>query len=207
MRRLRLLLVAGLLAPLAMAVVGAALAYFATGSIPNVKDWPVPQDLALGALAASLTMGLVTLLYKMFPRFERALRRSGTQVGMDALEVAGYPVMLVVVTMAGFGEELLFRGGLQPIIGIVPAALIFGFSHGGWRREMWAYVLAAALAGSIFGVAYQLTSDIWVPIAAHALHNIMSTFLLGKKVDLSWHGPFPVVRLIPEEWDEDEGEG
>jgi hypothetical protein len=109
--------------------------------------------------------------------------------------------MLLVVTTSAFGEEMLFRGGLQPAIGIIPAALLFGFSHGGWRREMWAYVLAAALSGTLFGAAYRLTGVIWVPILAHAIHNLCSTVFMGKKLDVTWRGPLPIIRLVPDPLD------
>lgn len=206
-QRLRLLLYAGLLAPVLMALAGLALAFFTGKRLPNLGHGLTPAAVGLGALATAGSMGLVWLLYRVHPALEKALRRSGMQVGLDALEVAGYPVMIVVVTAAAFGEEILFRGGLQPIIGIVPAAFLFGFSHGGWRREMWAYVVAAALSGTVFGVAYWLTGNIWVPVSGHAMHNILSTALMGKKLEMSWDGWLPRVRVVPEPLeDEDENE-
>jgi membrane protease YdiL (CAAX protease family) len=203
-QRLRLLGVAGLLAPALMALGGLALGLLPGGRLPGVARAPGWGGLGVGVAAAAASMLLVLLLSKSHPVFERALRRSGTKVGLDALETAGYPVMLVVVTAAAFGEEFLFRGGLQPLIGIVPAALLFGFSHGGWRREMWAYALAASLSGTVFGLVYQWTGNIWVPVSAHATHNVVSTLLMGKKVSVEWEGGLPRVRLLPEPPEEDE---
>jgi len=206
-QRLRLLLVAGLLAPAAMVLVGYLLAWLLKTPTPYFARWPDWMEVGAGVAAAGLSMGSLTLLAKLHPVLERALRRSGTRVGLDALEMAGYPVMLVMVTMAAFGEEVLFRGALQPMIGLVPAALLFGFSHGGWRREMWAYGVAAALSGLLFGAAYWLTGVIWVPVIAHAIHNIASTILLGKKVDVQWDAPLPRVRLLPEPDEEEVQQG
>ncbi|MFZ5814865.1 MAG: CPBP family intramembrane glutamic endopeptidase [Bacillota bacterium] len=206
-QRLRLLWMAGLAAPAAMVLIGSLVSWIFRREIPDLWHLPSAMSVLLGLLTAGASMGLITLLYKSSKTFEQALRRSGTRVGEEALRFAGYPVMLVVVVMAGLGEEVLFRGGLQPVIGLVPAALLFGFSHGGWRREMWAYALAASISGGLFGLVYKVAGDLWVPVIAHALHNIMATLLLGKRVEISREGIWPVVRLLPEEDEEDEEEG
>jgi membrane protease YdiL (CAAX protease family) len=205
-QRLRLLLIAGVLAPALMALAGLGLGLLPGGRMPALGRGFTLPALGLGAVATALSMGLVSLLYRIHPRFEEALRRSGMKVGLDALDVAGYPVMIVVVTASAFGEELLFRGGLQPLVGVIPAALLFGFSHGGWRREMIAYAVAASVSGSLFGLAYCWSQNIWVPVSAHALHNILSTILMGKKVDVTWEGWRPRVRLLPEVEEDEETE-
>lgn len=197
-QRLRLLGLAGVLAPAAMIVAGFFLAWLVRREIPDLLHPPGWPTALLGAVTAGLSMGLVTLLYKSSKTFEQALRESGTRVGEEALRVAGYPVMLVVVILAGLGEEVLFRGGLQPTIGIIPAALLFGFSHGGWRKEMWAYAVAASISGALFGTVYHLTGNLWVPIIAHAMHNVLATLLLGRRVEVTREGFWPVVRLVPE---------
>lgn len=143
-------------------------------------------------------MGLISLLHRSNKRFAQALRRSGNKVAEDTLKMAGYPVMLVVVAMAGLGEELLFRGGLQPTIGLFPAAFLFGFSHGGWRKEMWAYVIAATGAGLVYGLAYQWTGLIWVPIAGHAAHNVVSVLSIGWKLEITFERGRLRIRWIRE---------
>lgn len=203
-RRLRLLWLAGVVAPAAMVLVGFLLAWLFRRQLPDLTTPPDWRQALLGVGAAGASMGMVTLLYKSSKTFERALRDSGTRVGEEALRLAGYPVMLVVVIMAGLGEEVLFRGGLQPVIGVIPAALLFGFSHGGWRKEMWAYVIAAAISGSLFGFLHKWTGNLWVPIIAHALHNTLATLLLGKRVEVTRNGFWPVVRLVAEEAADDE---
>ena len=206
-QRLRLLIIAGLVAPAAMILVGQVIAWYFRGELLWPGRWPEPAALGLGALTAAVSISFVAILYRTNKHLERALRRSGMKVGTEALKMAGYPVMLVIVTAAAVGEEVLFRGGLQPSVGVIGAALLFGLSHGGWRREMWAYVLAAAISGAMFGFMYRLTGDLWVPIVAHALHNLFSTALMGKKIDISRDGLWPTIRLLPDDVDdEDEAE-
>lgn len=201
-----MLALAGFLAPALMALAGFFVLLVTERPLPSLLRVPHWTIALLGIATGLGSMLLVAGLYKSHKGFERALRKSGTKVAEDALRTAGYPVMLVVVVAAGIGEELLFRGGLQPIVGLVPAALLFGFSHGGWRKEMWAYAVAATVSGTLFGLAYLWTRDLWVPVIGHALHNVLSTALIGKKVDLTWEGVLPRVRLLPEERDDDDEE-
>lgn len=207
--RLRLLLLAGLAGPLGMMLIGVAFAWFVRGeplwALLLRLDTPV-QTLGFAALSATASISLIGLMYRANRRFAQALKRSGGHVAEETLKVAGYPVMYVVVAMAGFGEEILFRGGLQPTIGIVPAAVLFGLSHGGWRREMWAYVAAATGAGLIFGTVYHLTNSIWVPVIGHAVHNVVSVMAIGRRFDISFAGGRLRVRWVKEDEDEEESE-
>lgn len=180
-QRLRLLLIAGLLAPAAMSAVGLFLAVVLRGEAPALPWLPGWNAALLGALVAGISIGTVYGLSKLSERLERALKDTGVKVGEEALRLAGYPVMLVVVTASAVGEEILFRGGLQPSLGVLVTALLFGFSHGGWRREMWAYFLAASISGGLFGLAYLLTGNLWVPIIAHTLHNIAATIFMDRE--------------------------
>lgn len=180
-QRLRLLALAGVVAPLVMILIGYILGVALRDEWLDLWRLPGWRSVLYGVATAVLSMGMVYGLYRSSPFFERALKESGVKVGEEALRMAGYPVMFVVVSAAGLGEEILFRGGLQPTIGIIPTALLFGFSHGGWRREMWAYALAASGSGALFGLAYKMTGDLWVPIIAHVLHNIAATVLLGQE--------------------------
>lgn len=195
--RLRLLAAAGLAAPALMIAAGLGMAYLA-GAMPDLRQAPTLAQTGLGVGLAALTMGLIAVLSRISPTMAEALKETGTRMGRESLEMAGYPVMIVIVLMAGLSEEILFRGGLQPLIGLLPAAFLFGFSHGGWRREMWAYVLAAACSGTLFGLAYQWTGNLWVPVIAHSAHNLVSTFLIDKEIDITWEGRWPRIRLVDE---------
>jgi membrane protease YdiL (CAAX protease family) len=201
-QRLRLLLLAGVVAPAVMIGIGVLIAWLVRGELLFVMlqrfSW---RAVGLGVLTAGLSMSVVYLLSKVSKRLEQALKESGVKVGEEALRVAGYPVMLVVVSAAGIGEEILFRGGLQPTLGVILTALLFGFSHGGWRKDMWAYVIAASISGLIFGLAYALTGDLWVSVIAHTLHNIAATVVLRENDDALEEKPDPPVPIRPERQD------
>jgi membrane protease YdiL (CAAX protease family) len=95
------------------------------------------------------------------------------------------PAELAVVALAaGVGEELLFRGVLQPALAvhIPPAAavvaigLLFGAVH--WLTP--AYALLAGLVGIYLGALYAVSGNLLAPITAHALYDFVALTLLAR---------------------------
>lgn len=85
-----------------------------------------------------------------------------------------------VALMAALGEELLFRGALQPFFGLVPTALIFGLLH----ATGLAHIILATLLGLWLGWTYQWTGNLWSPIAAHLALDLVTGVLLGHAVHI-----------------------
>ncbi len=180
-RRWRLLLM-GIAVPLAMMAAGTLLGWLlqrdlVVARLFQPQPWTKVMLWALAGMAASLasTSGLAAL----WPQMERELERTGLLAGEQVLRLAGWPVMLIVVMGAGLGEEVLFRGGLQPTLGVGLTAAMFGLAHGGWDlREMWSLVVAATVAGVIFGLLYKLSGLLLAAVLAHAGHNLLVTLYL-----------------------------
>ncbi len=84
----------------------------------------------------------------------------------------------VVALFAALGEELLFRGALQPLIGLVPVAILFGLLH----ATALVHVILATLLGLWLGWLYQWTGSLWPPIAAHLALDLVTGLLLGHTV-------------------------
>jgi len=84
------------------------------------------------------------------------------------------PVVLISL-LAGFGEELLFRGVLQgwltglagPWVGVMVAALVFGLLH----CLSWTYFVFAVIFGLYLGVIYELTGNLLIVCLIHALYD------------------------------------
>jgi hypothetical protein len=83
--------------------------------------------------------------------------------------------MVVVAVLAGFSEELLFRGVLQnitlrasgnPHVAIWFAAFTFSFIH----LQFYGFI-PRMLLGALFGYLYYWTKNLWVPIFAHFVNN------------------------------------
>ncbi|EYU25961.1 hypothetical protein MIMGU_mgv1a0112391mg, partial [Erythranthe guttata] len=74
--------------------------------------------------------------------------------------------------------ELLFRGALLPLFGvnnwtsIFAIAALFGVLHLGSGRK-YSCAIWATLVGLIYGYATVLSTSIVVPMASHALNNLV----------------------------------
>lgn len=93
----------------------------------------------------------------------------------------------LLIGAKAFGEELLFRGLLQPLLcrawgaiaGIVAAALAFMAIHviGGWRDPV--SLLNITLGGAWFGLLAWRTGGILAPTLAHGGYNWAEEMLFG----------------------------
>jgi len=118
--------------------------------------------LALGALVVVITRRLVER-FAWAQELANALRPF-------ARGLTGIGIVLVAV-LSSLGEELLFRGLLQPWLGLWPQALLFGLLHQMRGPSRWAWVGWATIIGLLFGVIFASTGSLLGPLAAHALIN------------------------------------
>ena len=97
-----------------------------------------------------------------------------------------WPGWIVVVSLlAGFGEELLFRGVLQgwlagfspPWLAVVAASLVFGLLH----FLSWTYFLFAVGFGLYLGVIYQVTDSLLAVCLVHALYDWMAIRMILRE--------------------------
>jgi uncharacterized protein len=79
--------------------------------------------------------------------------------------------IVVLALLSSAGEELLFRGLLQPWMGLVPQALLFGLVHQMPGPSRWIWVSWALLVGLALGALFEVTGSLAGPLAAHALVN------------------------------------
>jgi len=70
---------------------------------------------------------------------------------------------------AGIGEEFLFRGALQPMMGIFLSSLIFALLH--WVS--WVYAFFSFLMSLYLAWVYQKTGNLFVPVFIHAVYDII----------------------------------
>jgi membrane protease YdiL (CAAX protease family) len=132
----------------------------------TLADRPLTA-LALGALTAGATVSLSLLAYRLVP----ALRALADELGPELVDGTRTRNLVVLAVLSGVGEEALFRGALQPLIGLVLASLLFGFVHVGPDRRYLVWTASAVFAGFVFGVLYGAMGGILAPVVAHALHN------------------------------------
>lgn len=94
--------------------------------------------------------------------------------------------LLLGAAMAGFSEELVFRGLLQPKIGLVAASLVFGLLHGP-SRGLWPLAAWAAGAGAFLGALQISTGNLLLPTLVHAFYDAVALLY----VRYLWHAEPP----------------
>ncbi|KAL5717864.1 hypothetical protein ACHQM5_010821 [Ranunculus cassubicifolius] len=117
------------------------------------------------------------LLLQTWTDFAESSEAANQQV-LSSLQPLDY---VVVAFLPGFSEELLFRGALLPLFGLnwlsaLVVAVIFGALHLGSGRK-YSFAIWATFVGFAYGYATILSSSIIVPIASHALNNLIGGIL------------------------------
>ncbi|HEY4015042.1 MAG TPA: CPBP family intramembrane glutamic endopeptidase [Polyangiaceae bacterium] len=71
-------------------------------------------------------------------------------------------------------EELLFRGLLVPLVGIVASSVVFGVLHQIRGRGRWGWVAWATVMGLLFATIFAATGSLAGPLLAHAAINCVN---------------------------------
>ncbi len=135
-------------------------------------------DVALGAGVGLVVVGLSRVLEYAF-EWARALSHSMKALlgDMDSSTI------LILAVFSALGEELLFRGLLQPAIGIVWSSLIFGGLHIGPNRSYIPWTIMAVGMGFAFGGMFYYTGNLLAPILAHFTINYFNLAAIARGVD------------------------
>lgn len=101
--------------------------------------------------------------------------------------------ILIIALLPAIGEELLFRGALQPLLiktaknkhlGIWLGAILFSAMH----MQFYGF-LPRMLLGAAFGYIYFWSGNLWFPIFGHFINNgsaVVMAYLIGiEKLDES----------------------
>ncbi len=151
----------------AMAVVGYLLSWLTSAPIV----WTASPVAALVDVAAGAGVGLAIVAATAFGerRFEWARRLSERLASSLPTLTRGH--VAVAAISSGIGEEVLFRGALQPHLGLVVTSLLFGVIHGGVTGPLRTWALFATVAGFILGALAATRGGILAPVVAHMVVN------------------------------------
>lgn len=136
---------------------------------------PLPA-LAAGALFGLLAVGSSELMMRWSQLAEALADLLG-----ESLAGLGRGDAILLAAASGLAEEMLFRGAVQPAIGLVAASLVFGACHFLPRRELALWSLWAVVMGFAFGLLYEWTGHLAAPIAAHVLINGINLPRLARR--------------------------
>jgi hypothetical protein len=123
-------------------------------------------SLGLGVLTGAATVAATRTMVRRWAwarELSRALRPSVHRSGDGAL--------LAVAVASAAGEELLFRGLLVPVIGVVASSIVFGALHQIRGRARWGWMVWATIMGLLFATVFAATGSLIGPLFAHAAIN------------------------------------
>ncbi len=176
---------------LRLALAGEALLVLVALAWTRYRDLPLAmgtgsvfRDTAAGVLAAAAFAVVNHWLLCRAPPFRavRAIRRVYRDLLKPSFAGVGVREVVVIAVAAGVGEELLFRGALQPEIGLIPASLVFGALHTGGRGTL-AFGCWVALMGAALGWLAAATGGLLAPIVAHALYDAAALVYIRRGRD------------------------
>lgn len=164
----------------ALGTAGIVWAYAARG------EWllsPSAERPYLGYEAALLlaALGLHTLFDIVGPRKVPAIARFWNTLHRS-LGPLHLSTILLLALLSAYGEELFFRGALQPAIGFAGATLLFALSHFPPQRSLIIWPFYALIMGAVLGLLRILGGDIYSAVLLHFLANTVSLYLLRKSV-------------------------
>ena len=134
-------------------------------------------------VALSLPLFAVFLLTQHWPKGPfRYVRQISDDILRPMLKPCKWPDVLLFSTLAGFCEELLFRGAIQaslsewlePWPAILVAGVIFGLAH--WLNLT--YLIAATIIGLFLGVVFYWTDSLLVVMVTHGLYDVWAMLYL-----------------------------
>ncbi|MFK7899254.1 MAG: CPBP family glutamic-type intramembrane protease [Cyclobacteriaceae bacterium] len=109
--------------------------------------------------------------------------------------------IVAIAILPAIGEELAFRGVLQPLltrlggnthIGIIVTGIIFSAIH----MQFYGF-LPRMLLGILFGYLFYWSQNLWVPILAHFINNASALIvaILNKQemIDMDENTPIPIL--------------
>jgi hypothetical protein len=164
-------------------------------------DW---GEAALGAALSVPLFGLFWAAGRWSWGPLRHLREITEEILRPMLRPCKWPDVLLFSALAGFCEELLFRGAMQASLiqwlglglGILAASLLFGLAH----ALTFTYVIAATVIGLFLGLVFYWTDSLLVVMVTHGLYDVwaMLHLLYGPG---SAPPPPPAAEVTPPEPD------
>jgi membrane protease YdiL (CAAX protease family) len=164
---------------------------FLAGLLGWVFDYPPLRGLSWNALdalrgvAVAVPMVAVFLVIQAWPVGPlRRLQRFAEDVMRPLLAPCTDLDLVGISALAGFGEELLFRGVMLGVLetwmgwwgALALTSILFGLLH----AVTLTYALLATLAGFYLGLVCQwsATPNLLIAVVAHALYDLIALFWL-----------------------------
>ncbi|MDI1448077.1 CPBP family intramembrane glutamic endopeptidase [Polyangium sp. 6x1] len=82
--------------------------------------------------------------------------------------------IFILAGLSSLGEEILFRGLLTAVIGVIGSGVLFGLLHQMRGPSRWVWTAWAMAVGLILGAIFAATGSLVGPLIAHAIVNAVN---------------------------------
>lgn len=163
----------------------AGLGWILLRDLPLTWGEPVPAMVAGLAGAGTLAIAQYAILRHAPPIAPvRSLRRLHQQLLVPMFRHSRLAEIVAISILAGVGEEMLFRGAMQPEWGLLTASLVFGACHVGNRLTVPLGIWAAC-TGLLLGWLAMITGGLLAPLVAHITYDAIALGYLRWGPDLA----------------------
>lgn len=168
------------------ALLGLAIAWVAgfqlSSLLPPSESWLDSAGWGLVATMPLLPVLAATLRCRWRPLV--SLRRTVCRFVRRLFTRASCWDIAAVSLAAGLGEEILFRGAIQPLasaattptVGLVIASLLFGAAH----AASWTYFWLATIVGCYLGWLTLLRGEIISAVVVHSLYDFVALLAISR---------------------------
>ncbi len=158
--------------------------YFAEGILPleildldNFLWWPMLMGLLLGTGYAGVA--LLAMQARVFDKLPVRIENIVRQMKLSVLDC------IFLSFCAGFGEELLFRSGVQFYLGPIITSVVFVAIHGylnpfHWRMSIYGLIVLPFILILSYGFE---TQGLWFAIVAHFAYDLVLFLVITKTND------------------------
>ncbi len=152
------------------------------------------------ALAAGMS-GAIALLFTALPSLGDRVVKEQARTIFSTERPYSFAAILVISFSAGIGEEALFRGGVQVLLGgwlpawaaILAATALFTVAHPGTRTLMG----FVAAIGLVLALAYHWSGSLLAVMIAHTLFDVFACLWNQRALRRLGHwDPAPPDRLV-----------
>jgi membrane protease YdiL (CAAX protease family) len=157
----------------------------------NDVDWFLTGRVAATSIAFLLLLHLVFEEY--FPSYRSMKRVFGRLfAGLHWWQV------LLLAVLSSVAEEILFRGAIQPFLGVGVTAVLFGLMHLDPMKKSMIWTVWAFTGGVILGMADRVTGHLWAPVLIHFGVNSISLGRAARQHQIAQSKKSKVNKVLTE---------
>lgn len=168
---------------LVMAIVGFEICWWYHQNVRALMGPLTYDPLTAGGIVLAAVAFLLLcqrLMEDFFPSYVTFKNRLSQMFGN-----VGWSGAIWLALISAFSEEILFRGAIQPFLGIWFTSIVFGILHLDPDGGLSAWTFWAVLAGLLLGSVVQVTGSLWPAIAIHFIVNLIGIRSLARLKDAS----------------------